>query len=90
MTLHVLRRAGRKLWAIAFEMANGIVSTFINKLFNFIGVGLALYMIANAYTWLSNDSVIKHTVKCRFCRKRISEKVSSGPIVCEFRSLLGR
>ena len=49
--------------------------TFINKVFNFLGIGIALYIIANVYTWVSNDAVIKNTVKCKFCRKRISEKV---------------
>jgi len=60
-------------------MERGLISmnsTFLNKVFNFIGVGLALYIIANVYTWLSNDAVIKNTIKCKFCRKRISEKVS--------------
>lgn len=50
-------------------------STFLNKLLNFAGVGFALYSIASLYEWMSKDSIIKHTVKCRYCRKRISEKV---------------
>ena len=53
-----------------------LCSTFINKVFNFIGIGIALYTVALVYGWASNDSVIKHTVKCKYCRKRISEKVS--------------
>ena len=52
-----------------------VIRTFINKVFNFFGIGIALYIIANIYTWVSNDAVIKNTVKCKFCRKRISEKV---------------
>ena len=52
-----------------------LCSTFINKVFNFIGIGVALYTVALVYGWASNDSVIKHTVKCKYCRKRISEKV---------------
>ena len=52
--------------------------TFLNKVFNFIGVGLALYSIASIYSWLSSDAIIKHTVKCKYCRKRISEKVSKS------------
>ncbi len=51
-------------------------SAFINQLFNFIGVGLGLYIIANVYTWASNDAIIKESVKCKFCKKRISPKVS--------------
>lgn len=50
-------------------------STFINKVFNFIGIGVALYTVALVHGWASNDSVIKQTVKCKYCRKRISEKV---------------
>ena len=48
---------------------------FLSRLFNFLGVGMGLYIIANLYTWLSDDAVIKTTVKCQFCRKRVSEKV---------------
>ena len=50
-------------------------SSFIDVVINFFGIGIALYTIASVYTWLSNDAIIKHTVKCKFCRKRISEKV---------------
>lgn len=50
-------------------------SAFINHIFSFLGIGLSLYIIANIYTWASNDAVIKNTIKCKFCRKRISEKV---------------
>lgn len=49
--------------------------SFIDTLINFLGIGIALYTIAQAYTWASSDAIIKHTVKCKFCRKRISEKV---------------
>jgi len=45
---------------------------FLNKLLNFAGVGLALYLIANIYGWVSRDSILKDTVKCKYCRKRIS------------------
>ncbi|MCJ1412010.1 hypothetical protein MMC19_006102 [Ptychographa xylographoides] len=55
----------------AVVMAYG---SFIDKVVNFIGVGLSLYIIAQLYGWASNDSVIKHTVKCKYCRKQISEK----------------
>ena len=51
------------------------IRTFFNKVFNFIGIGLSLYLIANIYTCLSQDTIIKNTVRCKFCRKWISEKV---------------
>jgi hypothetical protein len=52
---------------------------FLNKLINFVGVGLALYCIASMYEYLSHDPIIKRTVKCRYCRKYISDKVRSAP-----------
>ncbi|TKA53617.1 Anditomin synthesis protein L, partial [Cryomyces minteri] len=55
----------------ALVMAYG---AFLDNVLNFIGVGIALYAIAQVYAWVSDDSIIKHTVKCKFCRKSISEK----------------
>ncbi|TAQ87214.1 hypothetical protein B7494_g4458 [Chlorociboria aeruginascens] len=52
--------------------------TFINKVLNFAGVGLAMYTLASVYEWVSSDSIIKHTQKCKYCRKRISMKVREG------------
>lgn len=48
--------------------------TFLNKIVNFMGVGLALYAVASIAEFWSSDPIIKHTVKCKYCRKRISEK----------------
>ena len=56
-------------------------SSFIDVVINFFGIGIALYTIASVYTWVSNDAIIKHTVKCKFCRKRISEKVKSSRFI---------
>ena len=50
---------------------------FLNKVFSFLGMGLALYGIASFYQWVASDPIIKRTVKCKYCRKWISEKVSS-------------
>lgn len=55
----------------AVVMAYG---SFLNQVINFLGVGVSLYMIARFYGWASKDSIIKHTVKCKYCRKSISEK----------------
>lgn len=38
-------------------------------------VALALFVIARVYGWVADDNVIKRQVKCKYCRKRISEKV---------------
>jgi len=48
--------------------------SFLDKLFNFLGVGFSLYFIAQVYGYVSKDSIIKHTVRCKYCRKYISEK----------------
>lgn len=54
---------------------------FIDKVINFFMLGLALYVVAQIYQWTSDDKVIKRTVKCKYCRKRISEKVFLMPTV---------
>ncbi|KAI1759365.1 gated mechanosensitive channel [Hypoxylon sp. FL1150] len=55
----------------AIVLAYGV---FLNRIVNFLGIGLALYGLASLYQYLSNDSIIKHTVKCRYCKKRVSSK----------------
>ncbi len=69
---------GGRVWGCKGVCACGwsMYRAFINQIFNFVGVGLGLYIIANVYTWVSNDAIIKESVKCKFCRKRISPKVS--------------
>ncbi|KZT22696.1 gated mechanosensitive channel [Neolentinus lepideus HHB14362 ss-1] len=47
---------------------------FLDHLLNFVGLGLVLYAIANVYAAVSHDSIIKHTVRCIYCRKEISQK----------------
>jgi large conductance mechanosensitive channel len=58
----------------AVVMAYG---SFINQVVSFVFVGLSLYGLAQFYQWFSNDPIIKHTIKCKYCRKRVNEKVSS-------------
>ena len=41
-------------------------------------MGVALYVIAQFYGYISEDSIIKTTVKCKYCRKQISEKVGGS------------
>ncbi|KAF9562996.1 ion channel [Agrocybe pediades] len=53
---------------------------FLDNLVNFLGVGLALYCIANVYGYFSHDSIIRHTVKCPYCRKEISVKAKRCPM----------
>lgn len=65
----------------AVVMAYGV---FLNKTLNFVGLGSALYALAGLYQYLSKDPIIKHMVKCRYCRKRINEKVSGGVLLLCF------
>ncbi|MCJ1403954.1 hypothetical protein MMC11_007177 [Xylographa trunciseda] len=46
--------------------------SFLDNVLRFLGLGIALYTIAQIYGWMSDDSIIKKTVKCKYCRKRIS------------------
>ncbi|KAI0596480.1 large-conductance mechanosensitive channel [Biscogniauxia sp. FL1348] len=47
---------------------------FLSKFISFIGLGIALYCIAASYQWVSKDPIIKRTVKCRYCKKKISDQ----------------
>jgi hypothetical protein len=53
----------------------------LNKIVNFLGVGFALYSVAVVYEMFNQggDPIIKHMVKCKYCRKRISVKVMHFP-----------
>ncbi|KAK1215255.1 hypothetical protein PQX77_006924 [Marasmius sp. AFHP31] len=51
----------------------------IDKLLNFIIVGLTMYFIATTYGYFSNDSIIKHKIYCPYCRKQISAKAKRCP-----------
>ncbi|OTA69589.1 gated mechanosensitive channel [Hypoxylon sp. EC38] len=55
----------------AIVLAYGI---FLNRVINFLGIGIALYGLASLYQYLSHDPIIKHTVRCRYCRKNVSSK----------------
>ncbi|KAH8085950.1 hypothetical protein BXZ70DRAFT_554534 [Cristinia sonorae] len=53
---------------------------FLDKLVSFVGVGLALYFLATLYGFFSKDSIIKHTMKCAYCKKEISQKAKRCPM----------
>lgn len=59
-----------------FIANTGIGRVFIAKVINFFGIGIALYGLAGAYQFFSKDPIIKHTIKCKYCRKRVNERVS--------------
>lgn len=46
---------------------------FIEKLLHFVMISISLFMIASLYSWAARDNIVKKQVKCRYCRKWISE-----------------
>ena len=69
-------------------MLMGGSSVFLNKIVNFLGVGFALYGVASLYEMLApGDPIVKHMVKCKYCRKRISVKVRLLSLSFTFPSL---
>jgi len=56
------------------HVSDTLFRTFLNKVINFMGVGLALYAVASIAELASSDPIIKHEVKCKYCLKKISEK----------------
>lgn len=55
--------------------ANKPYSSFLNQLVSFLCIGTSLYGLAHIFQFFSREPIIKHTVKCKYCRKRISDKV---------------
>ena len=47
---------------------------FIDKIVRFFIIATALWLIAVVYSRTSGDNIVKKQVKCKFCRKYISEK----------------
>ncbi|KAG7151375.1 Anditomin synthesis protein L like [Verticillium longisporum] len=54
-------------------VANLSDSSFFNQLVSFFCVGLSLWGLAHFYQLFSTDPIIKHTKKCKYCRKRVNE-----------------
>ncbi|KAI1298898.1 large-conductance mechanosensitive channel [Xylaria venustula] len=52
------------------------VSGFIRHVVSFLCLGLMLYALACIYQYFSKDDIIKYTVKCRYCKKRVSAKAT--------------
>ena len=47
---------------------------FLNQVLNFLGMAISLFLVARIYGWAASDNVIKRQVRCKYCRKYISEK----------------
>ena len=47
---------------------------FFDKILRFLLIALSLWVIAMTYSRTSGDNIVKKQVKCKYCRKYISEK----------------
>ncbi|GAM88126.1 hypothetical protein ANO11243_061570 [Dothideomycetidae sp. 11243] len=47
---------------------------FLDKVMRFALIALSLFIIAKTYEWITHDKVVKRQVRCKYCRKWISEK----------------
>lgn len=55
--------------AVVFAYGN-----FIDKIIRFLLIAFALWGIASIYSKTTSDNIVKKQVKCKYCRKYISEK----------------
>jgi|TARA_R110002003_G_scaffold104_9_gene8250 large conductance mechanosensitive channel len=48
--------------------------SFLDKVVRFLCIAIALWVIALGYSRGAGDNIVKKQVRCKFCRKYISEK----------------
>lgn len=48
--------------------------SFLDKVVRFLIIAISLWAIATTYSRVTKDNIVKKQVKCKFCRKYISEK----------------
>jgi large conductance mechanosensitive channel len=77
----ILRKGQSHTWnynTIEQALKDGAVvwawGSFVDKVLRFVIIALALFMIASMYSRITHDNIIKRQVRCKFCRKYISEK----------------
>lgn len=66
-TIEQALKSGAVVWAWG---------SFVDKCMRLFVVALSLFAVGRIYGAVSGDKVIKRQVKCKYCRKWISEKVS--------------
>jgi large-conductance mechanosensitive channel len=52
---------------------------FIDSIISFFMIGFVLYILARIYGAVTSESIIKHSYKCKYCRKEIPETVRLNP-----------
>jgi len=59
-------------------LADGAVvwawGSFVDKILRFFLIAVALFIISKIYGAVSHDNIIKKQVRCKYCRKWVSEK----------------
>ena len=53
---------------------------FLSKVVHFFAVGFALYTLAMLYQSLTDEEIVEYTKNCRYCDKKITEKVRLDPM----------
>lgn len=48
--------------------------SFLDKIGRFLCVAVSLWVISMVYSTTSGDNIVKKQVKCKFCKKYVSEK----------------
>jgi large conductance mechanosensitive channel len=48
--------------------------SFVDKLLRFFLIALSLFLIAKMYSIVTKDNIVKRQVRCKYCRKYISER----------------
>ena len=48
--------------------------SFVDKVVRFLIIAISLWVIATVYSRTTEDNIVKKQVKCKYCRKYISEK----------------
>jgi large conductance mechanosensitive channel len=74
-------RGGRghvKYFTVKQALDDGAVvwayGSFLDKVMRFLLIALSLFCIAKFYSWAAGDNIVKRQIKCKYCRKYISEK----------------
>ncbi|PSN72130.1 ion channel [Corynespora cassiicola Philippines] len=59
-------------------LADGAVllawGTFLDKITRFLVIAIVMWAVASLYSKTTDDNIVKRQLKCKYCRKYISEK----------------
>jgi large-conductance mechanosensitive channel len=58
-----------------YPLSDLVYRRFIDSIISFFMIGFVLYILARIYGTVTSESIIKHSYKCKYCRKEIPETV---------------